>query len=285
MKNMLPGHCKDVAVKQVDFELTEEGIARAIEGKKAYTRCDHYVLRNGPRTAVVAVTKAEGKELFRPILEHRVLALPADIEWVRDDAVNVLNASSMARVAARYPGRTVVVEGLFGHVSFVQPHELIHLEVLDVVPPRPSKLSVLVELALASGMVDLPVVPRYTEIDLNDLVKDVRTPAVIFPCEASGLEAGRKTYYLDQIPEVEEDATLVGCDLSARIFRTLYHREVPRVEMCPQELAPRDGRPRLVKCCRVREGFQLKDGLAIVPWGVTVHEVAAALNALLSPSA
>jgi len=279
---MLPGHCKDVAVKQVDFELTAENIARAIEGKKAYTRCDHYVLRNGPATAVVAVTKAEGKELFRPIVEHRVLALPEEVDWVRDDTVNVLNASSMARVAARHPGRTVVVEGLFGHVSFVQPHELIELEVLDVVPPEPSKLSVLVELALASGLVDLPVVPRYTDIDLNDLVRDVRTKAIVFPCEASGLEGDRTTYYLDQTPNIEEAATLVGCDLSARIFRTLYHREVPRIEMCPQELAPRDGRKRLVKCCRVREGFQIKGDLAIVPWGATVQEVAAALNALLT---
>ena len=157
---MLPGHCKDVAVKGVDFELTVEGIAREVRGKKAYTRCDHYVLHNGHDIAIVAVTKAEGKELFRPIIDHRVLALPADVEFIHDAAVNVLNASSMARVAIQHPGKTIVVEGMFGHISFVQPHEIMHLEVLDVVPPRPSKLSVLVELALASGMVELPVVPH-----------------------------------------------------------------------------------------------------------------------------
>ena len=282
MQNMLPGHCKDVSVKEVDFDLTAEGIRRAIEGKKAYTRCDYYVLRNGDDLAVVKVEKADGKELFRPIIEHEVVALPKDIVFVRQEDVDVLNASHMARVASRYPGKTVVVEGLFGHISFMGPQEFLALEVLDVVPPRPSKLSVLVERALASGLVDLPIVPRFSEVDLNQLAQSVTTAAIIFPCQASGLSSDRPTYYLDQVPQVREEATLVGCDLSGRIYQTLYHQNIVRVEMCPQELAPKDGRKRIVKCCRVREGFQIKDDLAVVPWGATVLEVAKAINALFS---
>lgn len=280
---MLPGHCKDVAVKDVDFDLTAGNIEREIRGKRAYTRCDHYVLRHGDDVAVIAITKAEGKELFRPIVGHHILALPDDVDYVVDPSVDVINPSSMARVAEAHPGRTVVVEGLFGHVSFVRPDEIIYLDVLDVVPPSPSKLSVLVERALLSGLVHLPVVPRYQEVDLNGLATNVRTPAVIYPCEASGLTSEKRVYYLDQLPDITEDATLVGCDLSARIYRTLYHRDIARVEMCPQELAPSDGRKRLVKCCRVREGYQIKDNLAIVPWGATVQEVADAINALLTP--
>lgn len=281
---MLPGHCKDVAVKKVDFDLTVENIEREIQGKKAYTRCDHYVLRHGDDVAVVAITKAEGMGLFRPIVDHRVLALPDNVDLVIDPTVDVINPSSMAKVAEAHPGRTVVVEGLFDHVSFVMPDEIIRLDVLDVVPPRPSKLSVLVERALLSGLVHFPVVPRYEEIDLNELAADVKTPAAVFPCEASGLTSEKKAYYLDQLPDVGEEATLVGCDLSARIYRTLYHDDISRIEMCPQELAPRDGRKRLVKCCRVREGYQIKENLAIVPWGATVQEVADAINALLAPA-
>jgi hypothetical protein len=282
---MLPGHCKDVAVKRVDFELTRENIEREVRGKKAYTRCDHYVLRHGDDIAVVEITKAEGKDLFRLITGHRVLALPDNVTFVNDESVDVINPSAMARVAEAHPGRTVVVEGLFGHISFVMPDEIVRLEVLDVVPPRPSKLSVLVERALASGLVHFPVVPRYEEIDLMDIASAVTTPAVIFPCEASGLTSDKKAYYLDQVPDVKEEATLVGCDLSGRIHSSLYHRDIARLEMCPQELAPRDGRKRLVKCCRVRDGFQIKGDLAVVPWGATVQEVADAINALLSPAA
>lgn len=31
---MLPGHCKDVAVKKVEFDLTAENIEREIQGKR-----------------------------------------------------------------------------------------------------------------------------------------------------------------------------------------------------------------------------------------------------------
>ena len=279
---MLPGHCKDVAVKEVDFPLRQEEIARRIRGKKAYTRCDHYVLMNGEDLAVVKVTKAEGKELFRPIIAHEVLSLPSDTVLVRDPEVDVLNSPAMAKMSLGHPGKTVVVEGQFNHVSFVAPGEVLELEVLDVVPPSPSKLSVLVERALASGMVDLPVVPAYREIDLNELAKGVRTEGVLFPCKASGLKSEKKMFYLDQVPTIDANVTLVGCDLSGRIYRSLYRSEVPRIEMCPQELAPGDGKKRLVKCCKVRNGHQIKGDMAIVPWGATVQEVADAITALFS---
>ncbi len=279
---MLPGHCKDVAVKEVDFPLTREDIAREIAGKKAYTRCDHYVLRNGEDMAVVRVVKAEGKELFRPIIEHEVIALPDSIAYVEDPEADVLNAPAMAALSREHPGKTVVVQGLFNHISFLQPGEMMDLQVLDVVPPSPSKLSVLVRRALESGMVDLPVVPEYREIDLNALAREVRTEAVLFPCQASGLTSDRPMFFLDQVPVIDRDVTLVGCDLSARIYRTLYRKDVQRIEMCPQALAPNDGRKRLVKCCKVREGYQLKGDLAIVPWGATVQEVADAIKALFA---
>jgi len=279
---MLPGHCKDVAVREVDFPLTREDIDREIAGKKAYTRCDHYVLRNGTDLAVVRIAKEDGKELFRPIIEHEVIALPDNTVFVDDPAVDVLNAPAMASVSRKHPGKTVVVQGLFGHVSFVQPGEVLDLEVLDVVPPSPSKLSVLVSRALGSGMVDLPVVPEYREIDLNDLAEKVSTDGVLFPCQASGLVSDRPTFYLDQVPKIDREVTLIGCDLSARIFRSLYRRDVERIEMCPQELAPKDGKKRLVKCCKVREGFQIKGDLAVVPWGATVREVADAITALFA---
>ncbi|WP_019177143.1 DUF7714 family protein [Methanomassiliicoccus luminyensis] len=279
---MLPGHCKDVAVKEVDFPLTKTSINAAIKGKKAYTRCDHYVLRNGADMAVVRVAKADGMELFRPIVEHEVIALPRDVVFIEDDSVDVINPSMMARVAKKHPGKTVVVQGLFGHVSFFSPQELLELSVLDVIPPSPSKLSVLVERALSSGMVDLPIVPTFENIDLSELAKGVATDAVVLPCKASGLRSDRKMFYLDQVPVIDAEATLVGCDLSARIYRSLYNEKIERIEMCPQELAPKDGRKRLVKCCKVREGFQIKGDLAVVPWGATVQEVAQAITALFS---
>ncbi len=279
---MLPDHCKDVSVREVDFPLTEEEIARHAAGKKAYTRTEFMILKHGEQHAVVQIFKESGVELFRPISAHKVIALPNSTVFIRDEGIDVLNRPRMASVALQHPGKTVIVQGLFNHVSFVQESEVIILHVLDVVPPRPAKLSYLVAKALDAGLVDLPIVVAEDKIDLNDLEHDVRTPIVVFPCRASGLTSEKDVFFLDETPRIEGDVTLVGCDLSLRIFQSIYKRKPEFISMCPRELAPNDGEKRLVKCCRVKEGFELEGDHAIVPWGATVTDVAMAIRALFN---
>jgi hypothetical protein len=189
----------------------------------------------------------------------------------------------MARVARSHPGKTVVVSGMFNHVSFLQEENLLDLFVVDVVPPSPSKLSVLVERAFSTGLVELPIVPHYQDIDLNELEKQVRTGGVMFPCRASGLESGRKVFFLDETPELYGDVTLIGCDLSRRIFHSIYRKEPSSIDMCPRNLAPMNGKT-LVKCCAVKEGFEINGDLASVPWGATVLDVVGAINSLFGHS-
>jgi len=189
---MLPDHCKDVSVREVDFPLTEDEITRHTVGKKAYTRTEFIILKHADQYAIVRVFKEGGVDLFRPIVAHKVIALPESIVFVHDERIDVLNRPRMAKLALSYPGKTVIVQGLFNHVSFVQGSDALDLRVMDVVPPRPSKLSYLVAKALDAGLVDLPIVLTEETIDLNDLERQVQTPAVVFPCRASGLSSEKK---------------------------------------------------------------------------------------------
>jgi hypothetical protein len=277
---MLPDHCKDVSVRKADFELTEDEIARHTVRKKAYTRTEFIILKHDDQYAVVRVFKEGGVELFRPISAHKIVSLPDSTVFIHDEAIDVLNRPQMAGVALRYPGKTVVVQGLFNHVSFVQGSEVLELYVLDVVPPRPAKLTHLVKRALDAGLVDLPIVVKEEAVDLNELERRVQTPTVVFPCRASGLESKKTVFFLDETPRIEGKATLVGCELSLRIFQSIYKKKPEFVSMCPREFAPKDGKKRLVKCCRVKEGFELEGNLAIVPWGATVTDVVQAIRAL-----
>jgi hypothetical protein len=281
---MLPDHCKDVSVRDVDFRLTAENIAREVAGKKAYTRTSHIILRNGSDAAVIRVDKKEGVDLFRPIINHEILSLPENTVLVKDESIDVLSPSQMARVSRKHPGKMVVVQGLFNHVSFVKDAPGIDLHVLDVIPPSPSKLSVLVERSLACGSIEIPIVPIVENIYLNDLEKKVGTSGVVFPCRASGLGSEKRVFFLDETPEMEGEVTLIGCDLSRRIFESIYKRRPAWINMCPQDSAPKDDEYRIVKCCRVREGFELKGRTAVVPWGATVPEVTAAIKALFASS-
>lgn len=280
---MNPDHCKDVSLRHVDFELTAENIAKNIAGKNAYTRTDFMILKSGETTAVIKVVKRNGKDLFRAIAEHVVVSLPKETIYIRDETIDVLNMSQMARVAREHPGKTVVVSGMFNHVSFLQEENLLDLFVVDVVPPSPSKLSVLVERAFSTGLVELPIVPHYQDIDLNELEKQVETEGVMFPCRASGLESNRKVFFLDETPELEGKITLIGCDLSRRIYRSVYRKEADTIDMCPRNLARSNGKT-LVKCCAVKEGFEINGDVASVPWGATVLDVVGAINSLFGHS-
>jgi hypothetical protein len=277
---MLPDHCKDISLREVDFPLTETEIRKRAIHEKAYTRTDFMVLKRGEEVAVIHVLKRLGKDLFREIVDIQVLALPADAVFIRDESVDVLNRPAMAKLASQHR-KTVVVSGMFNHVSFHGCHGLLELEVFDVIPPSPSKLEVLAERAFAAGLVELPIVMSTRYIDLNELSRNV-DGKVMFPCRASGLERAQGALYLDETPDHIGEVTLVGCDLSRRIFRSIYGRETTSVDMCPKNLVGRPTRPTLIKCCKVKEGFEIEGDLAMVPWGATVKEVAAAINALFA---
>lgn len=279
---MLPGHCKDVAVKEVHFELNSENISENIRGKSAYTRCEYYVLKHDDKTAVIEITKEDGSELFRPITSHRIVSLPEETIYLKDETIDVINIPAMAEVSKRYPDMTVVVEGKFGHVSFADKNSFVCMSVVDVVPPYPSKLSALVKTALESGMVEIPVTVEYENIDINELAENAVEDVILFPCKASGIKSGKKDYYLDQLPEIKEECVLIGCELSERIYNNVYKKEIKRIEMCPNKLSPKDNKKKIVKCCRIRNGHRIEGNTAIVPWGATVQEVADAINGLFS---
>ncbi|QLH75526.1 MAG: hypothetical protein HPY73_08885 [Methanomassiliicoccales archaeon] len=277
---MMPDHCKDVSFREVEFELTMENITAMAEGKSAYTRTEFMVLKNGNNVAVVRVLKRPGKELFRPITSIEVISLPKDTVYIKDERVDVLNVSELAELVKENGGLTVVVSGMFNHVSFLHADELLTLRVVDVVPPTPSKLSVLVRKAMSSGLVELPIIIEQVDIDLNQKEGLVKTDAVMFPCRASGLFSSKRIYYLDETPAVEGDVTLIGCDLSRRIFRSVYGRDAPCIDICPKNLVVDDGTPTMIKCCKVKEGHEISGNIASVPWGATVQDVAGGVRAL-----
>lgn len=275
-------HCKDVSMKDVDIPLTREAIAGLMEGWRSYVRTEALVLRNGDDYAVVQLRKHEGSGLFRDLDGYEVVSLPEDTVFEEIPDLDVLNVPEMARVQARHPGKTVVVRGMFSHISYVKDLEPMRLVVVDSVPPEPSKLGVLVRRALDSGFIELPIIPEDRIIDMADRVSEVTTPAVMFPCRVSHLEADRPYMFLDDAPELKEDVTLIGCHLSRRIYRELYGSDVPVfIDVCPADHVD-PGERTIVKCCKVKTGHERDGNVVRVPWGATVPEVVDAIADLFS---
>ncbi|MDR2698696.1 MAG: hypothetical protein LBB30_03340 [Candidatus Methanoplasma sp.] len=249
-----------------------------------YVRTEYLVLRNGKELAVVRVSKEGSDGLFRKVKDVEIVSLPKDTVFVSDPQIDVLNVPALASVQNRHPGMTVVIEGMFSYISFVHDMDTMRLRAVDNIPPGPSRLRVLVGTALSSGLIDRPVVPEYTDIDLTEKIRCVGTEAVMFPCRVSGLKADMPFYFLDAATEMEHEVTLIGCDLSDRIFRALYRKSAPFINVCPADAVPNDGVRTIVRCCGVKEGHAIEGNTAKVPWGATVPEVIDAINALFKGS-
>jgi len=103
----------------------------------------------------------------------------------------------------------------------------------------------------------------------------------------SGLEAaGKKTLYLDQLPPLdamEGKVVLFGCSLSDRIFKSHYHRKPELVNICPADLVKNiqdryPDLPILLKCCKLKEEYEIDGNIIKVPWGTTTTIIENALN-------
>ena len=268
-------------MRDVGIPLDEDSIASLMEDWTAYVRTDDLILRNGDGYAALHLEKEPGTGLFRKVTGYEILSLPDETVYVEAPDMDVLNVPALAELQARHPGKAVVVRGMFSHINYIKDMEPLRLMVVDNVPPSPAKLGVLVERALASGFVDLPVVPEVRIIDMADKVADVRTEEVMFPCRVSYLEAPMPYSFLDDAPSEVGDVTLIGCHLSQRIFRSLYGRDIPFINVCPADYVE-PGVKTIVKCCKVKQGHELDGDVVRVPWGATVPEVVDAINALFS---
>lgn len=277
---MMPDHCKEVSLKKVGFQLTSENISKYIKGKKAYIRTRYYILENNDEYAVVEVEKKTGNDLFSEILAYKIISLPKNTVFVDDCTIDVNNRSQMSRLSEHYEGMTVVVKGMFNHVSFVKDESPVEIYVIDIVPPNPSKLLILAEKAVMTGLIDIPVLLKHEEIDLEIIGNNTPTQGVIFPCKASGISCNKVIYFLDDEPEIDVESTLVGCDLSMRIFKELYGTEINFINICPRNYIKTNGCFVLIKCCKVKKGFEMRGNAAVVPWGATLEEVAKAMSEL-----
>lgn len=178
------------------------------------------------------------------------------------------------------PVNTVIFKGGDEHVTFVHdpdPGAITEIEVLDVVPPRPSWLVCVIENLEGAGLFgDLTIKFKKRVLDLGQFEGD----DVYFPCTASGL--GRS---LDRDRVDIDDPLIVGCEISREVFMDVYPEKAFRfINTCPlsnDRLAPTG--PFITRCCRSeRRGIVMSGGHlgAVVHWGDGPPEIGEAIRCL-----
>jgi hypothetical protein len=282
--NVIPGRYRQVAVASVPT-LDPAWLTEHFTDREVYFRTRFVVARHEGRVALVEVDRKPSDDLFTLTVAARVLAGADDCAVVVDETVDTAVPSQLAAAAERFPGvRCVVVEGSYSHVSFILNPAPLRIRLVDVVPPGPAKLLDQVQRVLATAEDLPPVVVVPDLVDSRDLLAaayDVPPRDLLIPCRGSGMGfPGSAVSFLDERPP-ERDWTMLGCERSNQIHQWFYGKTPERVDICPRQWLTADGRRTLTRCCLLQEGFESERTGTVVPWGASLAEVRAAIDAIV----
>ncbi len=286
--NLMSRPYRGLSVQEVSFELTQTALLGWITGRNVYRRTEFILVRNGAASALITLGRRESTELFGPVTEARVIALPAEVAMVDSPGTDVGNASAMAEVAGRHrrPGvKAYVVTGRYRHVNFIWQPQPVTVFVDEVVPPHPAKLVDMARQAVAFDE-DLPpiaIVQRL--ISIPQLSRSGPGRSCLLPCQgAAGENTGEPGQFLDRGPAYQPGWTLIGCRRSEQIFEQFYGHRPDTVSFCPEQHGtglPAQAR-RLTKCCLLERGIQARGDVVVVPWGARLDEVRSALELIVT---
>ncbi|HEV7210519.1 MAG TPA: hypothetical protein VGN47_02270 [Blastococcus sp.] len=286
-----PDRYREVSVTDVDVPLEAGPLRALLTTRPVYRRSDFMVVRRGGRTALVRLRRGAETGLFAPLEDVELLAGPEETVYLHRPDLDTGVPSALLTAAAEVPeARCVVVEGAYGHVSFVLDPAPVRVHVLDVVPPRPAKLLDQLQRVLETAD-DLPgvqLVPHVVE--LADLLPPEPHGTYLLPCRGGGMEvAGAAVAYLDEVPP-RADWTLLGCARSRAIHDFLYGdpgQPVRQIDMCPRSLAARAdvpaGEALVTKCCLFEDRIEIDGRTVVTPWGASFGQLREALATVARP--
>jgi hypothetical protein len=277
-----PARYRGVSVTDVDVPLEAGPLRDLLMTRPVYRRSEFMVVRSAGRVALLRLLRGVETGLFAPLADVELLAGPEETVYLHRPDLDTAVPTTLLAAAADAPGaRCVVVEGAYGHVSFVLDPAPVRVHVLDVVPPRPAKLVDQLQrvLATADDLPGIELVPHV--IELADLLPSPPDDSYLLPCRGGGLEVpGSSVAYLDEVPP-RADWTLLGCARSRQIHDHLYGGPVRQIDMCPRALAARveipDDEVLLTKCCLFEDRNEVDGRTVLTPWGASFRELREAL--------
>jgi hypothetical protein len=250
---------------------------------KIYKGTDYLILGNNDSYCVVRIGKTPRRSLFWEVTSIEPISGVKDTVFHINIDVDVLNKNSMGALLKEFPGKTVVVQGKFEHVSFITQEPILELTVFEVVPPEPPKMIALTKDVLKFKSFSKPIILIEKIVNIYKMLNNSDNHTILLPCHASRSEVDNEIKYLDEFPKLNQDdkdeITLAGCDLSLRIFKDVYNFEPNFINTCPARLAEDLAKvgPVLVKCCAAKKP-ERKGNLYMVPWGATYDDIEKILN-------
>jgi hypothetical protein len=243
-----------------------------------------YLIADLPSGYQIYTVKSEGEGLLRKLVSLVLIAKGEEIVKFEEkmDSHDRTRLIESAIPLCNGSVNTVIFEGLDRHTTFIQHpslHEVIEIEIIDIAPPEPPWLAFAVQRLTRSGILgELNV--RFTT-KLIDL-RQFEGAKMVFPCHASEL----KGKYLDTDTDIEDNSTLVGCDISKQIFELRFpDLTYKHINMCPLKTELYlPTKPFITRCCQSKKSGMVNlngiDG-AVVHWGASEYDIVDAIRMLV----
>jgi hypothetical protein len=243
-----------------------------------------YLIADIPSGYSIYKVKSEGEGLLRRLASLELIAKGSQIIKFREklDAHDRTRLIESSIPLCKRSVNTVIFEGMDRHITFVHEpdlHEVMEIEIIDIMPPEPPWLASAIDRLVSSGILgELNI--RFTKklIDLRQFEGE----KTVFPCHASEL----KGKYLDTDIDIEDNSELVGCDISKQIFELRFpDLTYKHINMCPLKAELyMPTKPFITRCCQSKKSGMVNingiDG-AVVHWGASEYDIVDAIRMLV----
>lgn len=284
---IMPTHSRVVkVVTQAEFSSIKE-----IVGSIAYETTQYCVYLDESEKNVIGVYRTitdREQEPFVRIRQLEEIAPDSSKRFVRDALLDVSCPlqvlSSLAKQGAGDGTPEIIVfRAKHDHMTFAycdKPIVLPEIQVVDVIPPSPSKLEEGMKTLQQAGVLpkDYPV--TYQLIDELELLDDMTSDPVLVPCRLSSLvdNQTRKVYSVDKnLHQIKSRSVhVLGCTRTQQAAMVHGFDVAEFKSMCPKQNLPDKGF-FIAKCCMLRSGveqYEHEQALGVVvPWGFNYAQI------------
>jgi hypothetical protein len=287
IKMILPTHARKVkVVTEAEFPSIKQ-----IEGSLTYETTEYCIYLDESEKEALGVYRVisdRAEEPFVRIQKLEEIAPDSPKNLVHDEQLDVTSplqvlSSLVKQEAGKDSPEIVVYLAKHNHVTFAycdRPVSLPEIQVVDVIPPSPSKLEEGMKVLQQAGIVpnDYPI--TYHLIDEAKLLADLRTDSVLVPCKLNDLIDNQT----EGVYTVDRNLHQIG-DRSVHVLGCTRTQQAARVHgidikdfksMCPKHNLPQKGF-FIAKCCMLRsdvEEYDHEQALGVVvPWGFNYAQI------------
>ncbi len=313
---LTPKHCSQVAVINAGERFCLEKTVEDLLGNLIFYLTKYVILReregeltSGERASIIEVnTEGEKGEFLRTIVGGKVLAAPKECLTLYDPNIDEFALNQVvlrvASVKSSEKVKAVILSGRNKNITFVyfgnqKISPPLKIMLVDVTPPRPSRLEILSRTAFVSGLISELIEIRSSNVNTSEKINEaIKGGRLVFtPCLTDEILALNPSFssFKALVKSKSNDAKdLFGCSLSLTVLRELGRKMKTDFQASLRDICPlhevrglgADVQGFIVRCCKVVEDMKTihirGKPIIVLPWTPSLGDFVKAIDYMVT---